>query len=646
MLQSIRDSLDGWVVWLIVGIIVVPFAFWGIESFRTGGGDPVVAKVGSQDITQSQFRNSYEQRYQQLVQMMGDKFRPDMIDQTRFRASVLADMTQESMMQQYVRKQGYYAGDAALYNYLSAIPAFQDNGKFTDNAYKSALSQRGLTPERFEAQLRDSLEIDQLRDAVVDTAFINEAAIAQAYRLDNEQRSLAYAVFDYKKYLAGISISDDQVKLRYETDKLKFMAPERVKLSYLELSMNDMTKADAPKQDVLKVIYDAEKDSMFTTPEQRRARHILVAFGADKAAAKAKIEAIAAKLKNGADFAELAKQDSDDTGSKSKGGELGWIQRGQMVAPFDKALFALKSGETSSPVESEFGWHLIQLEEVRAKTVKPFDDAGVQQQLVNVYQQRELQKRFQEQSEKLEQLVFENPASLDVAAKALNLKVQTTDWITHDGGTGIAANAAVKQVAFAKETLSDGDNSKPISLSPGDVVVIRKADYEAPRQKTLQEVTDSIRTTLKDEAARAKAAVDAQQMAAAARAGRPLAELASARGVNLKSPGLVKRDNATEDKQIIDTLFRLPHPQKNGDVVAVNTQLADGDAAVVALTEVVQPTWPPTDKDQIANIQQVGGQLRETVAGAEFADYRKAIAQQIKTKIVNAPVAENPNPDD
>lgn len=647
MLQNIRDSLDGWVVWIIVGIIVVPFAFWGIESFRTGGGDPVVAKVGSQEITQSQFRNGYEQRYQQLVSMMGDKFRPDMIDQTRFRASVLADMTQEAMQQQYVRKQGYYAGDAQLYNYISAIPAFQDNGKFSDDAYKTALSRRGLSPEHFEAQLRNSLEIDQMRDAVTDTAFVNEAAVAQAYRIDNEQRALSYAVFDYKKYLPGITVTDDQVKVHYDSNKLQYMAPERVKLAYIELSIDDMPKAAAPQQDVLKVIYDAEKDSMFTTPEQRKAQHILVAFGADKAAAKARIEAIAAQLKKGADFSELAKKDSDDTGSKNQGGELGWVQRGQMVAPFDKALFDLKDGETSDPVESQFGWHIIHLEAIKPRTTKPFDDPAVQAQLINVYQQKELQKRFQEKSEKLEQLVFENPASLDAAANALDLKVQTTDWMTREGGSGIAANPAVQQVAFAKETISDGDNSKPIALSPGHVVVVRKADYEAARQKTLAEVADSIRTTLKDDAARAKALLEAQQMAAAARAGTSsLAQLAAARGVALKTVGLVRRDDSAQDKQIIAELFRLPRPAKQGDISASNTPLADGDAAVVALTAVQEPAWPPSNKDDIAKAQQLGSQLREMVAGAEFTGYRKTMADQIKVKVVNAPVADTPSPDD
>ncbi|MGH8456470.1 MAG: SurA N-terminal domain-containing protein [Stenotrophobium sp.] len=642
MLQGLRDSMHGWIVWLIVGMIVVPFAFWGIESFRTGGGDPVVAKVGSQEITQSQFRNGYEQRYQQLVAMMGNNFRPDMIDQNRFRQSVLDDMTQNLMMRQYVRKAGYYAGDAALSDYLSAVPIFQDNGKFSDDAYKKALANRGLTPERFEAQLRDSMEIDQMRDTVTDTAFVNEAGITQAYRLDNEQRALAYAVFDYKKYLDSAAVTDDQVKARYESGKAQYMAPERVKLAYVELSMDTMTKAAPPRADVLKVIYDAEKESRFSTPEQRRARHILIAFGADKAAAEKKAEGIEAKLKAGANFAELAKADSDDRGSKEQGGELGWIQHGQMVAKFDKALFALKPGETSAPVETEFGWHVIQLEELKSAKVTPFEDAEVQKQLVNLYQQRELQKRFQEESDKLEQLAFENPASLDAAAKALNLQIQTTDWFTRAGGQGIAANDSVKKVAFAKETITDGDNSKPIALTPGQVVVIRKADYEAPRQKKLEEVSDAIRTDIKTEIAKAKVQTDAQQMAAAARAGRPLAELATARGLTLKNAGFVRRDNSTEDKTVIAELFRLPRPAKAGDVSASNIQMADGDAAVVALIGVQDAVWPPKDTADAVKQQQ---QLRDMLAGAEFAGYSKAIGQQIKVKIVNPPVVNTPTPD-
>ncbi|MES2489869.1 MAG: SurA N-terminal domain-containing protein [Pseudomonadota bacterium] len=637
MLQDIRDKLTGWLVWVVVGLICVPFALWGVDSFFTGNNDPVVVKVGGQEITESQFRNGYDQRYQQFQAMMGENFRADMFDQAKFRQAVLDDMTQEAMMRQYVRKAGYRAGDASLINYLSSVPSFQIDGKFSTDAYRAALSRQGLTPQKFEAQLRDSLEIDQIRQAVIETSFVTDADVAEAYRSANEQRGLSYAVLDTAKYLSQVTVTDDQIKSRYETDKAKYMAPERIKLAYVELSLDALAKAAAPKADVLKVIYNAEKDSRFSTPEERKASHILIAFGADKAASKKKAEELAAKIKGGANFGDLAKQNSDDSGSKDQGGDLGWVKRGQMVDKFEKELFALgKGGEVSGVVETQYGWHLIRLDQIKAPHTRAFEDAGVQTELADLYRQREVQKRFQEQTEKLEQLAFENPASLDAVTKELKLEVQSTDWFTRAGGPGIAANDAVKQAAFSKEVVGDGDNSKPISLAPGKVVVIRKAEYEAPRQKPLTEVVETVRADLSNEAARAKAQTEATQMAAAARVGQSAAELATARGLTLMVPGLVRRDNSTEDRALLQALFRLPRP-KQGSVSASEIKLSNGNAAVVVLTGVQDAPWPATDAVALSNAQK---QLRDAVAGAEFGSYRKSIEKQIKVKVMNPPVAE------
>ncbi|MGH8446889.1 MAG: SurA N-terminal domain-containing protein, partial [Solimonas sp.] len=310
MLQSIRDRTSGIVAGFIVVIIVVPLAFFGVESLFSGGGDPVVAKVGSEKIKESQFRRAYEQRYQQYLQLMGENFRADQFDQTRFRQSVLDDMTQEAMLRQYTHDTGYRANDAVLFNAIAAIPAFQANGKFDTETYKSMLSRQGMTPERFENQLRQSLEIDQMREAVIDTAFMPATERQQLMQLAGQQREVSYALLDLNKYEAQVTVSDADAQQRYEDSKSQYMAPERIKLAYVELSPDAVAQSVAPNQDVLKVLYDAEKDGRFTTQEERKVSHILINFGADKSASEKKAEALAAQLKGGADFATLAKASS------------------------------------------------------------------------------------------------------------------------------------------------------------------------------------------------------------------------------------------------------------------------------------------------------------------------------------------------
>ena len=631
MLQSIRDRTSGLIAGFVVAIIVVPFAFWGVESFIGGGGDPVVAKVGGEKIHESQFRQNYEQRYQQYLQLMGENFRADQFDAERFRNSVLDDMTQESMLRQYTEDAGYGANDTVLFRAITTIPAFQVDGKFDANAYKAALANQGLTPERFEAQLRQSLEIDQMREAVVDTAFMTPVEVRQLLQLAGQTREAAYALFPLSAYQGKLSVSDDEARSRYDETKEQYMAPERIKLAYVELAPDTAGEVATPSAEVLKTLYDAEKDSRFTSAEERKVRHLLVGFGADKSAAEKKAEGFAEQLKNGADFAALAKASSDDAGSKAAGGEIGWLRRGQMPDSFEKALWSLKAGETSKPVETEFGWHLIHVDEIKAPTARPFDDAEVQSELVELYRNRERQKHFQEVSEKFEQLAFENPASLDAVAKELKLPVQTSDWLTRAGGSGIAATAAVQQAAFSPEVLKDGENSKPIAVGETRLVVVRKAEYEAPRQRSFDEVAAQVRSQLQDDKAKAQVLAEAQAALKAVQDGKTLEEAIAGKNAQIKSLGQVRRDDRSVDPALVAELFKLPRPA-SGKQSFAQVQLGSGDVAVLALSSVDTPS---ASEVQAAEAQR----FSQLAAGMEFQAYRNRIASQLKVERVNAPQA-------
>lgn len=636
MLQNIRDRLTGPFVWFIVGIIVIPFAFFGIETFRTGGGDPTVAKVGDQKITQSQFRAGYEQRMQQLQQLMGENFRPEMFESPRFRQTVLDDMIQESLMRQHVRKAGYRASDAALQDEIRAIPAFQEDGKFSGELFRSRLAAQGYSPERFVAQMRDAVVMEQLRDGLLGSAFVPQADAAQAFRVEQQQRWLAYAVFEAARYQAQAKIEPAQVEERYEQQKARYQSPERVRVAYLELALDALPSAPAPEADYLRSIYEAEKATRFTTTEERRARHILVNFGADKDAARQRAEALRTKIANGTDFAALAAAESQDPGSKGKGGDLGWVKRGQMVERFEQALFALKQGEVSEPVETEFGWHLIRLDELRPATTRAFDEPEVQAQLLALYRNRDSERRYQELSEKLEQTSFESPSSLEPAAQALGIEIRQSDWFTRTAGTGIAADAGVREAAFSEDVLQAGENSRPLALGQNRVVVIRKHEYEAPRQKPLEEVADAIRQELQAEAGKARAHSEAAAALEALNTGRALEQVATEKKVVLKAPGLVKRDTPGIDPQLLAAAFKLPRPGA-GQASRERVPLANGDVAIVVATTVQDADWASAPEEDRRRAQ---ARLREALAGAEFAAYRADLQKRLEVEIVNPPETE------
>ncbi|MDE2148896.1 MAG: SurA N-terminal domain-containing protein [Gammaproteobacteria bacterium] len=628
MLQSLRDRMSGPMLWVIIGILVLPFAIWGIgaQSFLGGNTDPTLVKVGGAKITQSQFQNSYDRNYAQLVQEQGDNFKPASVDQAKLKQQVLDSLIDGQVLAQYAGKIGFRADDVAVYDYLHVLPGFQVNGQFSDQTYRSALAAQGLSPAAFEAGVRQQLSAEQLRNAVLFSSFVTPKQALANWRLQHQTRSFAYVLFDPQRYLSQLQVSDTQAKRYYQAHLNQFRAPERIKLDYVELAQAQMSKAPAPDQDVLQAIYDAQKATRFTTPEERKAAYILIKFGADPEAAHRKIRQVAAELKQGNGFAELAKRYSDDSLTKNKGGELGWVRKGMIDPDFEQALFALdKPGEVSRPVKTKFGWQLIELQAVRSQQVQPFDDPKVQAALIKTYQDRELAKRFQEDADKLGEVAFENPGSLEAAAKALSLSVQHTGWFTRKGGTGIAANADVVDAAFSSDVASDGDNSKPIRVGEGDLVVIRKADYQPARQQSFDEVKDQVVAALKRQQAQKRARQAAEALLAQLRAGTSLPDAANA--ANLKAISLdgLQRDAPGLDAKLLHSVFELARPVDGKPSMGLAT-LGNGRVAVVALSAVNDAAAPVAND---TDLQREGSLLRYSLAGAEFDAYRKLMEQRV-----------------
>lgn len=630
MLQSIRDKSTGPIAWAIILLISIPFAFWGIESYMRTSGNPVVAEVGDVEITDAELRRSYDRYYQQLQSLLGDKFDPSLINASQRRREVLENMVQEALLTQHTRDAGYSASDLAVMQALQQNPNFQIDGQFSPERYRSLLAQNGYNPAAYEANLRQAIRDEQLRGGIMNSAFVTQRELQVAWKRRNQQRQASYFEIDAERLAAQIEIDEATIEEYYEVNKQRFMTPERVKLDYVLLNREALESPAEPETEFLRAIYDTEKQSRFSKPERRRPRHILIRVDEQRDDAKARqhIEDLAAQLEAGADFAELAEEHSEDPGSKEKGGLLDWTQRGVMVAEFEESLFDLEQGEVSEPVRTDFGWHLIKLEDVQPAQVKPFDAPEVQAELLDIYGQREREERFRQYAEQLDTQTLEHTDSLQPAAEALDVEVKQSDWLTREGGEELWSDPAVLEAAFSPAVLEDEQNSPPIKLDNDRMLVLRLADREPARQQELAEVRDQIVGELRREQAAEQARSQADEAVAALREGRGLSAVAAQYGGQVKRTGKLKRGQQDSPGPLLAAVFRMPRPEQ-GESSYDRVDLGDGRFAVIELDQVIEGSAP----DKPEEGEALRRSLQGLVAGNEFNAYTEGLRQEYQVSI-------------
>lgn len=628
MLQRIRDKATGPVAWLFVGLISVPFAIWGIDFYFTPSSNPVVAEVGSVEITRSDLQRAYEQRLRQLQQLMGDSFQHDMIEPKSFRREVLDGLINEHALSQHLDDAGLRMGDTAVNEYVRSIPAFQVDGKFSTDAYRDILAREGRSPAAFESNVREFLAAQQLRDSVLQTAFVTDTDIKVAWQLARQQRHLKYLLIEADQFADQVKLSDEDVQAYYESNRQAYTLPERVKLAYVELDRNAMKPAEEPDEEYMQTLYQIEQKRFMTT-ERRQARHILLLNKEGAEDARQRLAALRAEIESGAEFEDLAKEHSEDPGSKENGGLLDLAERGLYDPAFEDTLFSLEEGEVSQPVESAFGWHLIKLEKVEPEQTRPLTDETVREELLKIYREKELEQRYRQYVGRLTDLSQEHGDDLVPVASELGLEVKKTDWLKREGGTGLGQYEQVMTTAFEEEMLEDRINSDAIELSSDRQVVIRVLDYEPERLKPLDEVEKDIRNQLRLNRGRELARAEAARIVKAINEGTAPRTLARSSKASYKDMGLVTRDHADADVALIDALFSLPRPDENQVSMRAIT-INGSDQAVLVLDKVVDASLAEADE---AELEAFKRSLLGRTGGAEQRAYMASLRERLDVEI-------------
>lgn len=600
MLQAIRDRAMGVLGWIVIGLIIITFALFGLGSYLQDRAKVYAAKVNDVEITPQQLQNEYQNQRARMEQMLGDAFDPALIDNDRLKKNALEALVQRELLLQAATDNAMAVSDQLLAAQIQAVPAFQADGRFDESRYQQLLMRQGHTPASFEYETRRMLTAEQFIKGLSDTAFVTAPEISRAYSLQEQKRSFETLSVSASELAKTLEPDEAQVEQYYADHTDQYVTPERVRLNYVRLDGQTLAEGIDVAEDDVTALYEQKKTAL-KTQEQRRASHILFQLAGDADeqavnAAKAEAESLVKQIRDGADFAELAKAHSDDPGSAAKGGDLGFFASGVMVPEFDKAVFAMSAGEISDPVRSQFGFHIIKLVEVKSGELPTLD--AVRDDLVNELKQREIANIYYDQLERLANVSYEHPDSLQAAADELRLEVQTSDWVTATGGDGIAQYPLVRNAAFSEDVLEGGNNSEPLEVGPADAIVLRVVEREPAHPTALAEVREQVLAALKQEKAAQAAADRAQALLKEVEGGASMETLAEDDSVAYGKQDAVGRNAPGVLPELMREVFKLPRPGHKPALTRFLT-LANGDAVVVRLSAVAD-----ADPDTMSDAQR------------------------------------------
>ena len=589
MLQAMRDRVMGVLGWIIIGLIIITFALFGLGSYLQDHSRVSAAKVNGVEITPRELQLAYQNQRANMEQMLGDAYNPALIDEGKLKQQALENLIRRELILQAAKADGMVVSDHLLAARIHAISAFQENGQFDQERYQRLLIQQGRTPAGFEQETRRLLTVEQLINGASNTAFVTDAEVNRAYSLQKQKRSFDYVIVAAEPFKAAMEPSDAEIKAYYEQHRDRFVTPQRVRLSYVRLNADAMSEGIEVSDAAVKELYEQKKASL-TTKQQRRASHILFQLPDDPdedavTKTRAEAEKVLQQIRDGADFGTLAKQYSADPGSAAKDGDLGYFPAGAMVPAFDKAVFAMQVGDVSDLVRTQFGFHIIKLTDIKASAIPPLED--VRAELVKEIKQRQVDDQYYEQLEQLTDAAYENPDNLQAAADALVLDIKTTDWITESAGDSadIGKYPQVRAAAFSDDVLEGGNNSEPLEVGQNDAIVVRIKDREAAHPTPIEEVQDKIVAALKQEQATKAAREEGEQLLQKLATGAAMKDLANADGLSYQQADAVGRDAPGHNPELIRDVFRLSRPD-GGKPVEKGFALANGDYAVVQLKAV------------------------------------------------------------
>jgi peptidyl-prolyl cis-trans isomerase D len=608
MLTAIRERATGWIAWVIVTLLVIPFALWGINSYFEGGSEISVASVNGDDISIYTYQDDLSQQSRALSERLGSNFDPQLLETLGIRQRVLDNLINNRLLNQYTSDQNFRISDSQLSQMIQSEPAFQVDGKFDLAQYQAILSANRFSPQSFEQYQRVNEVVNQLSIGISDTAFVTDFDKSRLLALQDQQRTASYAVISTDQFIDQIEISDQEISQYYERNGERYMTEARIRVNYIELSNDALKELITLSEDQISSLYEETK-GRYRTAENRRASHILISVpeSAEEETRQEKLalaNSLIERLNQGEDFSALAREFSNDPGSSSNGGDLGVIAREQMVKPFEDAVFSMQQGDINGPVQTQFGYHIIKLVELAPGQQQPLEEVRdlVAAEAKNI----QAEDMFAELSESFKNLVFEDPDNLTTTADELDLPIKESDWFSLSVGQGVGAEILVRNAAFAEDVLTDNLVSPAIEIGFDKLIAIQKTEYEAETLKPLEEVKSDIVNSITRETVQAQVLeMGAQYLGEFDEGTRTWADwnaFISEKGLTGEQLTGKKQDVAPELALLANSIFSALTPE-SGIVTPGGVALANGDYALFILEQVTAGDPQNTDEAIAANVE-------------------------------------------
>ena len=557
MLQTIHDKLKGIFAVTILVALGIVFVFWGVDvsvgSFTKARG----IEVNGREIAVEEVRRNYQEQMSRIEAAMGASGVPDEMRKS-IQQRVLDQAVQMELVRQRTRKLDFEATDADVLEAIQSVPAFQVDGKFSADAYHAALRSISMTPERFEAEQRELVLARQLDRGIESSAFVLPSEVERQVALRNELRTVGWVTVPAEEFVPAVAIDDAAIQKYYEANQSRYMTEEQATVEFVELDIDDFAAQASVTEETVRQYYEENK-ARYTQPGRRHARHILIEAGGDEKAAEEKARRAYERAAAGEDFAALARELSDDTGSKESGGDLGDAERTDFVGPFGDAVWSMKPGEVRGPVKTEFGWHVIKLEGVTPETIQGFEE--VRAELETEYRHSQVEKAFGDAQEELDTRAFESSGDIAAVAAQMKLPVKRVERYTRAGSAELGATPKVTEAVFSPDVLA-GRELRTVEIAPGKVVALGVKAHEPAKAKPLEEVRGEVL-----ESARLEAAA----RLAAARAGEVVTELGKGAAwpaavtkwkgeAATQDPKPVARKDPAVPAEVLEAAFRAPAP--------------------------------------------------------------------------------------